>query len=111
MMCRGSGGLPSVHILQEFYTVLTVVCYSFSRLSFYSVCTYTITVWVILDCLCIIRVKLRRTFILTKEENRRKRGYLEGEYGVWARHRLAFAQFLFYLLFFFYIIIKIYYAQ
>ena len=53
------------------------------------------------------KVTEQSRFILSKEENKRKRGHLEGEYGVWARHRLATADFYF-IYYFFNIIINIF---
>ena len=39
--------------------------------------------------------KVTKTIYITEGENRMRRGYLEGEYGMLAKHRLATAAFYF----------------
>ena len=65
---EGQGG-PSLCLqLTIILYSLIDVCNLFSHFSLFSVCTYANTVWVILDFLCIIRVKLREDLSYLKKK-------------------------------------------
>ena len=82
MICRGSGrAIPLFTSYNNFIQLCVTRSHVFHSSVYVHACIlirygkYKIV-------LTITRVKLRRRFILTKEENRRKMGYLEGVYGV-----------------------------